>query len=70
MTATSNIEIAGIKDAIRSLNKIEPGLRKEFQQEAARIAQPAIEEAQRGYVGVIVRHGVQLVKGRQKTVSV
>jgi hypothetical protein len=52
MTATSNIEIAGIKDAIRSLNKIEPGLRKEFQQEAARIAQPAIEEAQRGYVGV------------------
>ena len=52
MTATSNIEIAGIKDAIRSLNKIEPGLRKEFQQEATRIAQPAIEEAQRGYVGL------------------
>ena len=52
MTASTNIEIAGIKDAIRSLNKIEPGLRKEFQQEATRIAQPAIEEAQRGYVGL------------------
>lgn len=52
MTATPNIEIAGIKDAIRSLNKIEPGLRKQFQQEATRIAQPAIEEAQRGYVGL------------------
>ena len=52
MTATTNIEIAGIKDAIRALNKIEPGLRKEFQQEATRIAQPAIEEAQRGYVGL------------------
>lgn len=52
MTATTNIEIAGIKDAIRSLNKIEPGLRKQFQQEATRIAQPAIEEVQRGYVGL------------------
>ena len=52
MTASTNIEIAGIKDAIRALNKIEPGLRKEFQQEATRIAQPAIEEAQRGYVGL------------------
>jgi hypothetical protein len=50
MTASTNIEIAGIKDAIRALNKIEPGLRKEFQQEATRIAQPAIEEAQREYV--------------------
>lgn len=52
MTATTNIEVAGLKDAIRSLNKIEPGLRKQFQQEAAAIAQPAIEEAQRGYVGL------------------
>jgi len=50
MTASANIEIAGIKDAIRSLNKLEPGLRKQFQQDATRIAQPAIEEAQRGYV--------------------
>lgn len=52
MTASANIEIVGVKDAIRSLNKVEPGLRKQFQQEANRIAQPAIEEAQRGYVTV------------------
>lgn len=52
MTASANIEIAGVKDAIRALNKVEPGLRKQFQQEASRIAQPAIEEAQRGYVGL------------------
>lgn len=52
MTASANIEIVGVKDAIRSLNKVEPGLRKQFQQDATRIAQPAIEEAQRGYVGL------------------
>jgi hypothetical protein len=43
------MEIVGAKDAIRSLNKIEPGLRKEFAAEATRIAQPAIVEAQGTY---------------------
>lgn len=52
MTASANVEIVGIRDAIRSLNKVEPGLRKEFAQQAAQIASPAIEEAQRGYVGL------------------
>ena len=41
--------MTGLKEAIRSLNKIEPGLRKEFVAQATRIAQPAINEAQRGY---------------------
>ena len=41
--------MTGLKEAIRSLNKIEPGLRKEFTAQATRIAQPAILEAQRGY---------------------
>ena len=41
--------MTGLKEAIRSLNKIEPGLRKEFVAQATRIAQPAIQEAQRGY---------------------
>ena len=41
--------MTGLKEAIRSLNKIEPGLRKEFTAQATRIAQPAIQEAQRGY---------------------
>lgn len=52
MTASAKMEMTGVKDAIRALNKIEPGLRKQFQQEAAAIAQPAIQEAQRNYVGL------------------
>jgi len=49
MTVNTSIEMTGLKEAIRSLNKIEPGLRKEFVAQATRIAQPAIQEAQRGY---------------------
>jgi hypothetical protein len=49
MTVNTSIEMTGLKEAIRSLNKIEPGLRKEFTAQATRIAQPAIQEAQRGY---------------------
>lgn len=43
------MDVVGVKDAIRSLNKIEPGLRKQFQAEVTQIAQPAIVEAQRRY---------------------
>jgi hypothetical protein len=46
------MEIVGAKNAIRSLNKIEPGLRKQFAADATRIAQPAISEAQRRYSSV------------------
>jgi hypothetical protein len=49
MPVSAKVEIVGAKDAIRSLNKIEPGLRKEFAAEATRIAQPAIQEAQSQY---------------------
>jgi hypothetical protein len=49
MPVSAKVEIIGAKDAIRSLNKIEPGLRKEFAAEATRIAQPAIQEAQSQY---------------------
>ena len=49
MTVNTSVEMTGLKEAIRSLNKIEPGLRKEFVAQATRIAQPAIQEAQRGY---------------------
>ena len=48
MSGTS-IELVGAKEAIRSLNKLEPGLRKQFAAEATKIAAPAIEEAQRRY---------------------
>jgi len=49
MTTNTSIEVVGVRDAIRSLNKIEPGLRKQFVADATRIAQPAIQEVQRGY---------------------
>ena len=49
MTTNTTIEVTGLKDAIRSLNKVEPGLRKEFVAQATRIAAPAIKEVQRVY---------------------
>jgi hypothetical protein len=49
MTTNTTIEIKGLKEAIRSLNKVEPGLRKQFVQDANKIAQPAILEVQQGY---------------------
>jgi len=52
MPAGFRTELVGAKEAVRSLNKIEPGLRKEFAAEATRIAQPAITEAQRRYRSV------------------
>jgi hypothetical protein len=45
----TTIQVTGLKEAIRSLNKVEPGLRKQFVQQASRIAQPAIDEVKRGY---------------------
>jgi hypothetical protein len=52
MTASASIEMTGLKEAIRSLNKIEPGLRKEFTRGANEIAAPAIQEVQKGYAKV------------------
>ena len=49
MSGSANVQVLGINDAIRSLNKIEPGLRKQFNADATQIAQPAIQEAQRRY---------------------
>jgi hypothetical protein len=52
MSMNTSIQVTGLKEAIRSLNKVEPGLRKQFVQQASRIAQPAIQEVQRGYTQV------------------
>ncbi len=52
MTVNTSIEMVGLREAIRSLNKIEPGLRKQFVQDANAIAEPAIREVQRGYTKV------------------
>lgn len=45
MSTRTNIEVLGAKDAVRALNKIEPGLRKQFTAQATEIAQPAIDAA-------------------------
>ena len=52
MTTSTSVQVVGVRDAIRSLNKIEPGLRKQFTADATRIAQPAIQEVQKGYTQV------------------
>ena len=52
MTTNTSLEVVGVRDAIRSLNKIEPGLRKQFTADATRIAAPAIQEVQKGYTQV------------------
>ena len=52
MSAGADIQMTGLKEAIRSLNKVEPGLRKKFVQDATAIAQPAIREAQQGYTRI------------------
>ena len=40
MTVAIKTEIAGIREAVASLNKIEPGLRKQFAAELNQIAAP------------------------------
>ena len=49
MSVSMNTTVVGVNDAIRALNKIEPGLRKQFGQEINQIAQPAIQEAGNRY---------------------
>ena len=52
MSTRADIQMVGLKEAIRSLNKVEPGLRKQFVAQASAIAQPAIREAQSRYTQV------------------
>jgi hypothetical protein len=49
MGVNNDISVLGINEAIRSLNKIEPGLRKEFNNEARAIAQPATDAVRSAY---------------------
>ena len=49
MTATVSMEVAGINEAIRSLNKLQPGLRKQFNEEARVIAAPAVNAVRDAY---------------------
>ncbi len=49
MAVSNEITVLGINEAIRSLNKIEPGLRKEFNNQARAIAQPATQAVRSAY---------------------
>lgn len=49
MTVAISTEIAGIREAVASLNKIEPNLRKEFAAELNQIAAPALNVARSRY---------------------
>jgi hypothetical protein len=49
VSVRTSIEVKGINEAIRSLNKIQPGLRKEFNNEARAIAQPATTAVRNAY---------------------
>jgi hypothetical protein len=52
VSASTRIEVLGAKDALKSLNKIDKQLRKQFNADAKEVAAPAIEEAQRNYVAM------------------
>jgi hypothetical protein len=49
VAVSNDISVLGINEAIRALNKIEPGLRKEFNNEARAIAAPALDAVRSAY---------------------
>jgi len=44
-TVTSNIEVVGLKEALKTLNKIDKSLRREITKDYKRIVQPVINDA-------------------------
>jgi hypothetical protein len=45
MTVQTNIEIVGLKDALKNLNKLEPSLRRGITKEYKEIVSPVVQEA-------------------------
>lgn len=54
MSAGVTTEIVGVKDAIKSLRKIDPELRKQFTRDAKAIVAPIIEDAKGRYPAKLV----------------
>ena len=52
MPVNADMNLVGVRETIRALNKIEPGLRKQFVADSKQIAEPAIQEVRRGYTRV------------------
>ena len=49
MSATTTIQVVGVKDTINALRKIDPQLQKDFKADATDIAQPALKAAKAVY---------------------
>ena len=49
MTATTQIEVVGAKEAIKALRRIDPEMRKQFNRDAAAIMKPALDEIKKSY---------------------
>jgi hypothetical protein len=52
MTYNVDLNLVGVRETIRSLNKIEPGLRKQFVADVRQISEPAIQQVRNGYTQV------------------
>jgi hypothetical protein len=52
MAYSADIAVVNVRETIRALNKIEPGLRKQFVADVKQIAQPAVNEVRRSYYEV------------------
>ena len=49
MSATTTIQVVGVKDTINALRKIDPQLQKDFKEQAKQIAAPAIRAGAQAY---------------------
>jgi predicted phage tail protein len=49
MTALTQIEVVGAKEAIKALRRIDPELRKQFNRDARAIVKPALDEIKKSY---------------------
>jgi hypothetical protein len=49
MSATAQIEVYGLKEALKELRQVDPDLRKTINKEAKELAKPAIDDAKASY---------------------
>jgi hypothetical protein len=49
MTVETTIQVAGLQEALKTLNKIEPELRKQFLRDVNELAEPALKAARDAY---------------------
>jgi hypothetical protein len=49
MSVTASTEVAGAKDAIKALRKLDPELRKQFNRDAKQIVAPIVEDGKNAY---------------------